>query len=346
MISIKKNFSLRQYNTFGLNQKCSEFIEYDNVAELQSFIKEGKIAGKRLFQLGCGSNILLCNDFNGTMMHSQIKGIETVYEDDDVADIKVGAGEIMDDFIAWSVEKNLCGAENLSIIPGTVGASAVQNVGAYGVEAKDIIKEVELVCVEEGSISVAKNEDLHFGYRMSRFKEDWKDKYIVTHVTYRLKKHADYKLSYGGLAKELEGKEINLHTIRETIINIRNNKLPEVGKIGSAGSFFKNPIVDRSVYEEICKRENEDNDTNEPVVVPKYEVSETEVKIPAGWMIERCGWKGEKHKGAGVWHKQALILVNNGHAKCGDIIELANLIQLEVWSRFGIRIEPEVIYIR
>lgn len=343
MISIKKNFSLKNHNTFGLDQRCDEFIEYDNVAELQSFIKDGNITGKRLFQLGSGSNILLCNDFKGTMMHSQIKGIEIVYEDADIVDVKVGAGEIMDDFIAWSVENNYCGAENLSIIPGTVGASTVQNVGAYGVEAKDIIKEVEMIKIDDASIHVASNENLHFGYRMSRFKEDWKDMFIVTHVTYRLKKQPDFKLSYGGLSKEMEGKEINLKSIRETIINIRNNKLPEVGKVGSAGSYFKNPIVDRSVYEEICQREKAIDET---VVVPKYEVSETEVKIPAGWMIERCGWKGQNHNGAGVWHKQALILVNNGDAKSRDIIELANTIQVDVWSRFGIKIDPEVIYIR
>lgn len=342
MISIKKNFSLKKYNTFGLDQRCSEFIEYDDVAELQSFIKDGNISGKRLFQLGSGSNILLCNDFDGTMMHSQIKGIEIVYEDADFVDVKVGAGEIMDDFIAWAVENGYCGAENLSIIPGTVGASAVQNVGAYGVEAKDIIKDVEMIKIEDGSIHVEPNENLHFGYRQSRFKEDWKDKFIVTHVTYRLKKQPDFKLSYGGLAKELEGKEINLKSIRETIISIRNNKLPEVGKVGSAGSFFKNPIVDRSIYDEICRREKA---LDESVIVPKYDISETEVKIPAGWMIEHCGWKGQSHNGAGVWHKQALILVNNGNAKSRDIIELANAIQVDVWSRFGIKIEPEVIYI-
>lgn len=343
MISIKKNFSLKNHNTFGLDQKCCEFIEYDDVAELQSFIREGNLEGKRLFQLGCGSNILLCDDFNGTMMHSQIKGIKIVNEDADIVDVKVGAGEIMDDFIAWSVENNYCGAENLSIIPGTVGASTVQNVGAYGVEAKDIIKEVEIIKIEDASIHVAPNSNLHFGYRHSRFKEDWRDKYIVTHVTYRLKKKPDFKLSYGGLSKELEGKEINLKTIRETIINIRNNKLPEVGKVGSAGSYFKNPIVDKAIYEEICRREQA---ADASVVVPKYDVSETEVKIPAGWMIERCGWKGKSHKGAGVWHKQALILVNNGDAKSDDIVELAKLIQTDVLNRFGIQIDPEVIYIK
>lgn len=343
MISIKKNYSLKNNNTFGLDRNCSEFFEYNDVVELQSFIKDGNLSGKRVFQIGSGSNILLCDDFDGIMMHSQIKGIEIVNEDENIVDVKVGAGEIMDDFIAWSVEKDYCGAENLSIIPGTVGASTVQNVGAYGVEAKDIIKEVELIKIEDGSITVAQNEELHFGYRWSRFKEDWKDKYIVTHVTYRLKKQSDFKLSYGGLSKELEGKEINLKSIRETIINIRNNKLPEVGKVGSAGSYFKNPIVDRSIYDEIVRREKE---TDESVIVPKYDVSETEVKIPAGWMIERCGWKGRSHKGAGVWHKQALILVNNGDAKSEDIVELAQLIQNDVLNRFGIQIDPEVIYIK
>jgi len=328
------NFSLLPYNTFGLNVFCQRFCEYSSVSELKEFIKAGNLAETNWFHIGGGSNLLFINDYNGIILHSQIKGIELVKETGKDCLVRVGAGEVWDDFVIWCVENRLGGVENLSLIPGEVGASAVQNIGAYGVEAKDVIDSVETISATDASERIFSNEDCKFAYRNSIFKED--NSRIVTHVVFRLQKELfyDYKLDYGHLKGALSAcPTINLLQVRETIIAIRNEKLPDPKTLGNAGSFFKNPVVSKEKFVQLQEKYPS---------IPHYPVGETEEKIPAGWLIEQSGWKGKSHKRAGVYDKQALVLVNNGGATGIEIQELAELIQQSVYEKFGITIEPEV----
>lgn len=332
-----KNYPILKYNTFGMDVKTSSFVEYSSVSELQSFLSAKKYK-LPLLHIGGGSNLLFLSDFNGTILHSAVKGFNIVEESDEWVDIKVGAGEIWDDFVSYTVSKGLYGAENLSIIPGEVGASAVQNIGAYGVEAKDIIQTVHTVRISDAAEHLFRNEECRYSYRNSIFKGELKGQYIVTYVTFRLSKMSDFHLSYGNIKSELEKRDLtpSLKNIRDIIIDVRRSKLPEPEELGNAGSFFMNPIVSMQKFKQL---ESEYPD------IPHYPIDENAVKIPAGWMIDRCGWKGRNVGPAGVYHKQALVLVNLGGATGQDISSLADKIIKSVYEKFGVEIHPEVNYI-
>ena len=324
------NYSLLSRNTFGMDVKAKRFVEYDNEEELKALIPT--LSGEVL-HMGGGSNLLFKGDFEGTVLHSAIKGIEVVDESAESALVRVGAGEVWDDFVAWAVERGLGGVENLSLIPGEVGASAVQNIGAYGVEAKDVIALVEAIDLSNGQRRVFGTEECNYAYRQSIFKNALKGKYAITYVTYRLQKQPVLKLDYGNIRAVLGGNgQHTISDVRQAIIDIRNAKLPDPKVQGNAGSFFMNPVVSREKFLSIQKDYPQ---------MPFYEV-EGGVKIPAGWMIDQCGWKGKSLGRAGVHDKQALVLVNLGGATSDEIITLCNTICKDVKEKFGIDIHPEV----
>ena len=337
-MNIQHNYPLLAHNTFGMDVEASVFVEYESVTELKEILLHQLCPEGKWLHIGGGSNLLFTGDFDGMILHSAIKGFEVVSENEDEVLVRAGAGEVWDDFVAYTVEKGWYGAENLSLIPGEVGASAVQNIGAYGVEAKDLIVKVDTLEVETGKERVFGNEECGYAYRESVFKHALKGKYIVTHVTYRLSKHPSYRLDYGNVRAELEkrGCELTLENVRQTIIDIRESKLPDPKVQGNAGSFFMNPIVPRPLFEELLGKYPS---------MPFYEVDAERVKIPAAWMIDQCGWKGKQLGRAGVHNKQALVLVNCGGATGQEIIALSEEIQRSVLDKFGVRISPEVNFI-
>ena len=330
-----ENYSLLNHHTFGMDVKAKRYVEYDSEDELVQLLSS--LQGKVL-HIGGGSNLLFCGDFDGTILHSAIKGIEVVedVEGDDEVLVRVGAGEVWDDFVAWAVAEGYGGVENLSLIPGEVGASAVQNIGAYGVEAKDVIAMVEAVDMASGEKRLFANAECGYAYRQSIFKQELKGKYAITYVIYRLQKQPKLKLEYGNILAALEDKaQLTVADVRRAIIDIRNAKLPDPKVVGNAGSFFMNPVVSREKYLSIQK---------DYPTMPFYEV-DGGVKIPAGWLIEQCGWKGKSLGRAGVHDKQALVLVNRGGASSEEIVTLCNTICKDVHERFGIDIHPEVNFI-
>lgn len=334
-----KNYSLLAHNTFGIEARCRRFLEYESVEEAQRIASLLTADDLPLLIVGSGSNLLLTGDYPATVVHSGIKGIKVVNPENGASEdvfLECGSGEIFDDVVAYCVAHGYHGAENLSIIPGEVGASAVQNIGAYGVEAKDIIYKVEAVEIATGKIVVFDNAECAYSYRQSKFKHEWRDKYLVTHVVYRLSKTFVPDLDYGNIRSSLDAKGIAVPTaeqLRETIIEIRNAKLPDPKVEGNAGSFFMNPIVGKAKYDELAALYPG---------MPHYTIDADHEKIPAGWMIDQCGWKGRSLGKAGVHDKQALVLVNRGGAKGEDIVRLCETIQKDVLQKFGIEIHPEV----
>ena len=337
MITIKKQYSLLPHNTFGFDIKADTFIEYSSTDDLKQILCDKKLMNGPYLQIGSGSNLLFVSDYKGTILHSRIQGIEVIENTDDYVLVKVGAGVDWDNFVAHCVSQGWAGAENLSLIPGEVGASAVQNIGAYGVEAKDLITQVDTMEIATAKEQSFSNADCTYSYRQSIFKSELKNKFIVTYVTYKLSKHPVYNLEYGNIKAELEKyPEISLATIREAIIAIRNSKLPDPKVEGNAGSFFMNPIIPRSQFLELQKQFPE---------IPHYEIDQDRVKVPAGWMIDKCGWKGKIVGHVGVHSKQALVLVNKGNATGDEIINLSSEIQASVKKLFNIEIHPEVCFI-
>lgn len=339
-----KDYSLLAHNTFGIDAKCSRFVEYASVEEAQQLVASLTEADQPLLILGGGSNLLLTGDYQGTVLHSAIMGIEVMEnssfenQEDEKGSVflKCGSGEVFDDVVAYAVEHGYHGAENLSIIPGEVGASAVQNIGAYGVEAKDIIYKVEAVEIATGKVVNFDNADCQYSYRQSKFKHEWRDKYLVTHVIYRLSKTFTPDLDYGNIRASLAAKHIDEPTaqqLRDVIIEIRNAKLPDPKVEGNAGSFFMNPIVEKAKYDELAAQYPG---------MPHYTIDAEHEKIPAGWMIDQCGWKGKSLGRAGVHDKQALVLVNRGGATGEEIVKLCETIRKDVFEKFGIEIHPEV----
>ncbi len=316
-------------NTFGLDVKAKILAEYHSLDELRALLEQYK--GERILHIGAGSNLLFTRDFDGVILHSAMRRARATKEDAEHVWIEAENGLVLDDLIAQLCDMGLSGMENLSYIPGEVGASAVQNVGAYGVEAKDVITEVRALDMSDGSERVFTNAECRYGYRDSIFKGELRGKYIITHVTYCINKQFEPKLDYGNLRGEV-GENPTPSDVREAVIRIRRQKLPEVGEIGSAGSFFKNPIVPREVYEAIAKDYER---------VPHFE-QDGGIKIPAAWLIEQCGWKGKTLGGAQCYPKQPLVLVNANNATPDDIINLAAAICADVKQRFGITISPEV----
>lgn len=336
-MKIFRDYSLLPHNTFGMDVKASVFIEYASVEELKEVLSL-YVKDNQWLHIGKGSNLLFTGDFSGIILHSAIKGYEVIHEDTNEVVVRVGAGEVWDDFVAMTVENEWYGAENLSLIPGEVGASAVQNIGAYGVEAKDLIVGVEAIEVSTGKESIFKNEECGYAYRESVFKSSLKYQYLVTHVSYRLKKTPCYHLDYGNIRLELEKQKVRLTlaNVRQAIISIREAKLPDPKLQGNAGSFFMNPVISREHFEALL--------VDYPLM-PHYEVDAESIKIPAAWMIDQCGWKGKRLGRAGVHDKQALVLVNLGGAVGAEVIALSEAIQKSVYEKFGINILPEVNFI-
>lgn len=324
------NYSLLAHNTFGIEARCSRFLEYSTVEEAQEI---ALLLKSPYLLIGAGSNLLLTGDFDGMVVHSALRGIEKI----DATHVRCGSGEVWDDVVAWCVAHTLYGAENLSLIPGEVGASAVQNIGAYGAEVKDFISSIEAVEIETGKQCLFSREECQYGYRDSRFKHEWKNRYLITHVIYQLSNDSSLqRLDYGNIRSELEHRGINQPTpleLRQVVIDIRNSKLPDPKVMGNAGSFFMNPVVERSKYEELLRMYPQ---------MPHYYIDENHEKIPAGWMIDQCGWKGRSLGPAGVHDRQALVLVNRGGATGADIVALCQRIQHDVHEKFGIEIHPEV----
>ncbi len=324
------NYSLLAHNTFGIEARCSRFLEYSTVEEAQEI---ALLLKSPYLLIGAGSNLLLTGDFDGMVVHSALRGIEKI----DATHVRCGSGEVWDDVVAWCVDHALYGAENLSLIPGEVGASAVQNIGAYGAEVKDFISSVEAVEIGTGKLCSFSREECKYGYRDSRFKHEWKNRYLITYVTYQLSIDSSLqRLDYGNIRSELEHRGINQPTpleLRQVVIDIRNSKLPDPKVMGNAGSFFMNPVVERSKYEELLRMYPQ---------MPHYYIDENHEKIPAGWMIDQCGWKGRSLGPAGVHDRQALVLVNRGGATGADIVALCQRIQHDVHEKFGIEIHPEV----
>lgn len=337
-----KNYSLKAHNTFGIEAKCKRFLEFENEREAIDVAAILRTAGEPYIIIGGGSNLLLTKDFDGIVVRSAIRGYEFSANSHSTLIthpspvMTCGSGEVFDDMVAASIEAGYYGMENLSLIPGDVGASAVQNIGAYGVEAKDFIARVAMVEIATGKPCTVGNEECQYSYRQSRFKQDWKNRFLITRVTYALSTTFTPHLDYGNIRAELERKGISKPTaqqLRQTIIDIRNAKLPDPKVMGNAGSFFMNPIVSRRQYEELAVQYEG---------MPHYEVDAERVKIPAGWMIDQCGWKGCSLGRAGVHDRQALVLVNRGGATGDEIVRLCEAIQRDVRQKFGIEIHPEV----
>ena len=325
-------YSLLPYNTFGIDVSASRFLEYASVAELKEYIAQGAVTTPFL-HIGGGSNLLFTKDYDGLILHSRIGGIEVTAEDSQTVSLRVGAGVVWDDFVACCVEHGWYGAENLSLIPGEVGASAVQNIGAYGVEVKDLITAVETVNIQ-GYERVYSVEECEYAYRNSIFKRPENKSVFVNYVRFRLSKEERYTLDYGTIRQELAKYPApTLPIVRKVIIEIRESKLPDPKVMGNAGSFFMNPIVAKEKLEALQR---------DYPRIPYYELPDGRVKIPAGWMIDQCGWKGKSLGPAAVHDKQALVLVNRGGAKGSDIIALSDAVRASVRDKFGIDIHPEV----
>lgn len=328
------DYSLLPHNTFRMDVKAARFMEYSSEEELTAFLASGGLTSPYL-HIGGGSNLLFLSDYPGLVLHSSVKGVETVAETDERVELRVGSGVVWDDFVAYTVEKGFYGAENLSLIPGEVGASAVQNIGAYGVEVKDLVVSVDAVEAATGKKRRFTREECRYAYRDSIFKKELKGRYFVTYVTYRLSKLPVFHLDYGNVRAELEkdGMEPTLANVRRVIAAIRSNKLPDPKVTGNAGSFFMNPVVSQEQFDRLQTEYSE---------MPSYRLDGNRVKIPAGWLIERCGWKGKALGPAAVHDRQALVLVNRGGATGRDVLRLADEVARSVKERFGIEISPEV----
>lgn len=329
-----KDYSLKAHNTFGLESRCNRFLEYENVEEARQvadILRESKVP---YIIIGGGSNLLLTKDFEGIVVHSAVKGVSI-----EGRRMRCGSGEVWDDVVSKSIENGLYGLENLSLIPGDVGASAVQNIGAYGMEAQQFIDKVCAVEIATGRMCTFHRDDCCYGYRDSRFKHEWKNKYLICEVEYLLADSFVPHLDYGNVCAELTKKgltekNVTAQQVRETIIEIREAKLPDPKITGNAGSFFMNPVVQRETYERLAAQYED---------IPHYDTAdENLVKIPAGWLIEQCGWKGKSLGRAGVHDKQALVLVNRGGATGVEIVALCEAIRADVKTKFQIEIRPEV----
>jgi UDP-N-acetylmuramate dehydrogenase len=332
--SINELYSLKDRNTFGVEAIADYFIELKNPESLVQILKNNQYKHMPKLIIGGGSNTLFVGNFKGIVINPNFQNIQILEDNNDNSIIRCGAGVGWDTFVEWSVKNNLGGLENLSLIPGTVGASPIQNIGAYGIEVKDSIIKVEFYMIEEASIHSLNNYECEFGYRTSIFKTRLKDKIIVSHVDFRLNKKPELKTDYGSLESEVKllG-NLNLKNIRQAVINIRTGKLPDPKKIGNAGSFFKNPVVTRNQAIKI-KQKNPD--------MPLYGSPGNQFKIPAAYLIEKCGWKGYRKGDAGVHEHHPLVLVNYGKAKGSDILDLSQKIQESVFKLFQIDLETEV----
>ncbi|MCC9168382.1 UDP-N-acetylmuramate dehydrogenase [Pontibacter harenae] len=335
-MKLQSDISLKEYNTFGIEAKAKHFARFESVEELQKLLALPEVKQAPKLVLGGGSNLLFTKDFDGVVLQNGIKGIDILEQNEEHVYIKAGGGEVWHEFVQFALQQNFGGIENLSLIPGTVGAAPLQNIGAYGVELKDVFHELEAVNIATGEVKTFSNEDCCFGYRESVFKNEWKGQYIVTHVTFKLTKKPLLNTSYGAIKTTLEEMQVQQPTIQDVsaaVCQIRQSKLPDPKQIGNAGSFFKNPEIPLQLFA-ILKEKYPD--------MPSYPVSEQTVKVPAGWLIEQCGWKGKVIDNYGVHKHQALVLVNYGGANGENVRQLAYSIIQSVEEKFGIKLSPEV----
>jgi UDP-N-acetylmuramate dehydrogenase len=331
---IYRNVSLKNYNTFRLDYKAECLIKIESEEDALTLFTKQKSFKKPFLILGNGSNILFTRDYKGTILRPELGGIKVEEQDHKNVIISAGAGVNWDYLVEWTVNEGFGGLENLSLIPGMVGATPVQNIGAYGVEVKDTIEKIKAICIKDGSVKQFSNKECHFGYRDSVFKNELKGKYLITRVYYRLTINPLINTDYGSLNNEVEklGKR-SLRNVRQAVINIRRSKLPDPEAIGNAGSFFKNPVVDSSVAEALKKKYPQ---------MPFYPDLSGNIKLSAGWLIDQCGWKGKRIGDAGVHDKQALVLVNLGKATGKELYELSEAIKQSVLEKFGVKLDREV----
>ncbi|MBP4139375.1 UDP-N-acetylmuramate dehydrogenase [Flavobacterium geliluteum] len=334
-MEIQSNFSLKNHNTFGIEAKAKQFIAVHSIAELKSILEENKTQKK--FILGGGSNMLLTQDIDALVIHIDLKGKKIIEENDDFVWVESQAGENWHDFVLWTIDHNFGGLENMSLIPGNVGTTPVQNIGAYGTEIKDTFVSCNAMNMTTQETKTFTNAECNFGYRESIFKNKAKDQYIITSVVYKLtKRNHKINISYGDITTELAKNNVTAPTLKDVsnaVIAIRKSKLPDPKELGNSGSFFKNPILLKTDFEPIHQKFPE---------MKFYEVSETEVKVPAGWLIEQAGFKGKRFGDAGVHKNQALVLVNYGNATGQEILAVSKAVQTTVFETFGIAIEAEV----
>ncbi|MCY1720847.1 UDP-N-acetylmuramate dehydrogenase [Prolixibacteraceae bacterium Z1-6] len=335
MIRFFENHSLKQHNTFGIDAKAKYFFEFTEPEDLELFLNSNETwKEEKLIVLGEGSNILFLDDFDGLVIHPKVPGITSVYEDRQNEWYEVGSGEVWDEFVQHAVTCQLGGAENLSLIPGTVGAAPVQNIGAYGQEVCSLIEKVKGFDLEKGTMVEYAGNACGFEYRSSIFKSYLKNKFIITSVIFKLDKFPEFNLKYGQLEEKVKEKgEVNLHTVRQSVIEIRSSKLPDVKDLGNAGSFFKNPVVTAEAAEKLQLKFDG---------IPVYPGAEGKMKLAAGWLIEQAGWKGKREGDAGVHDQQALVLVNHGNASGRDIYNFSEKIKQSVFEKFGVELDREV----
>tara|TARA_B100000768_G_scaffold34329_1_gene32940 strand:+ start:574 stop:1590 length:1017 start_codon:yes stop_codon:yes gene_type:complete len=335
MSNILNNYSLKNHNTFGINVEAKYFSTFNSMIELKEILKINLHKKEKFFILGSGSNILLTKDFDGFILHNKIEGICIIEDNENDIIVEVGSGVVWHDFVMWSVNQELSGIENLALIPGTVGASPVQNIGAYGMEAKDSITKVHTLEIKNKKVKIFSNKDCEFSYRNSIFKKEKEKKFIITKVEFRLSKEHFNRTEYGAIEEELKKLKLkaNPATIAKAVIKIRNRKLPNPKVLGNSGSFFKNPVIETSEFN-VLKKEF-------PEIIG-YTISNSQTKVAAGWLIDNAGLKGYRKADAGVHKNQALVLVNYGNATGTEIIKLAKEIQQKIKAQYGIIIEPEV----
>ncbi len=334
-MNISQNFSLKNYNTFGIEAKAKQFVAVHSISELQTLLQEHREEKK--FILGGGSNMLLTKDIDTLVIHIDLKGKKVLREDDIFVWVESQAGENWHEFVLWTLDNNFGGLENMSLIPGNVGTTPVQNIGAYGTEIKDTMVSCDAIKITTQELQTFTNAECHFGYRESIFKQEAKDQYVITSVVFKLtKRNHKINTSYGDILAELTQKEITNPTIKDVsnaVIAIRQSKLPDPKELGNSGSFFKNPILLKVDFDKIHQKFPE---------MRYFEVSETEVKVPAGWLIEQAGFKGKRFGDAGIHKNQALVLVNYGNATGQEILAVSKEIQATILKTFGIAIEAEV----
>lgn len=336
-MQIQQHVSLKDYNTFGIDAVAKEFTTFTSADDLtELFSSDLRYNKQNVLILGGGSNILLTNDYNGLVAKNEMEGIDVVGENEQHFFVRVSAGENWHRFVLYCIENGFAGIENLSLIPGNVGASPMQNIGAYGVEVKDVFHQLEAFDIDEKKVRMFNAEDCDFRYRESIFKRKYKGQFVITSVTFRLNKQPVFNTSYGAIEEELDRmniKELSIAAISQAVINIRRSKLPDPKEIGNAGSFFKNPALPAEQFETLRERF--------PSVIG-FPSANDEVKVAAGWLIEQCGWKGYRKGDAGCHAKQALVLVNYGNASGSEIFDLSTSIMKSVFDKFGIVLEREV----
>lgn len=334
-MQIQHNFSLKNHNTFGIEAKAKQFVAVHSVSDLKTVLEENSNTKK--FILGGGSNMLLTQDVDALVIHVDLKGKKIIKEDDNFVWVESQAGENWHEFVLWTINQDFGGLENMSLIPGNVGTTPVQNIGAYGTEMKDTFVSCDAMGIDSHEMKTFHKEECNFGYRESIFKHEAKDKYVITSVIFKLTK-TNHKIntSYGDITKELENKHITSPTLKDVsnaVIAIRQSKLPDPKELGNSGSFFKNPIISRDLFNSVKEKFPE---------IKHYDVSETEVKVPAGWLIEQAGFKGKRFGDAGIHKNQALVLVNYGNATGQEILNVSKDIQKTIFEKYGIAIEAEV----